>query len=164
MTRQRKAVNVWWMSTGISESIQFLLIGFIILVYFNLYIFYSFLLLSKFIVPWPSGTRWFIVAAYMSGLHVVYSTANASRCRSLARVCIGHDHETLKNKVKNLLTWVQVRLIFIFIFIRFYLFLYISDWLTIYDRAAPRNRHDLPGQWPVKLRRTRLFLHQSLAN
>ena len=31
----------------------------------------------------------------------------------------------------------------------------------MYDRAAPtRNRHDL--QWP-KLRRTQLFLHQSLA-
>src|SRR5882724_13150230 len=101
----------------------------------------------------------------MSGLHVVYSTENASHCRSSARICIGHDHETLKNKVKNLLTWVQVRRIFIFIFIRFYSFLYISDWLTIYDRAAlTRNRHDLPGQWPMNLRRTRLFLHQSLAN
>src|SRR5882724_3823362 len=36
--------------------------------------------------------------------------------------CIGHDHETLKNKVKSLLTWVQVCLIFIFIFIHFYIF------------------------------------------
>src|SRR5882724_6260027 len=36
--------------------------------------------------------------------------------------CIGHDHETLKNKVKSLLTWVQVHLIFIFIFIHFYIF------------------------------------------
>jgi len=32
------------------------------------------------------------------------------------------DHETLKNKVKSLLTWVQVCLIFIFIFIHFYIF------------------------------------------
>jgi|SRR5882724_6471189 len=30
--------------------------------------------------------------------------------------CIGCNHETLKNKVKSLLTWVQVHLIFIFIF------------------------------------------------
>ena len=45
----------------------------------------------------------------------------------------------------------------------FYLFLYISDWLTMYDRVAPtRNQHDI--QWPVKLRRTWLFLQQSLAN
>src|SRR5882724_3831531 len=36
--------------------------------------------------------------------------------------CIGHDHETLKNKVKSLLTWVQVCRIFIFIFICFYIF------------------------------------------
>src|SRR5882724_2216478 len=36
--------------------------------------------------------------------------------------CIGHNHETLKNKVKSLLTWVQVHLIFIFIFIHFYIF------------------------------------------
>src|SRR5882724_7527955 len=47
----------------------------------------------------------------------------------------------------------------------FYSFLYISDWLTIYDRVAPtKNTHDLPGQWPVKLRRTWLFLHQSPEN
>ena len=36
--------------------------------------------------------------------------------------CIGNNHETLKNKVKSLLTWVQVCLIFIFIFIHFYIF------------------------------------------
>ena len=34
--------------------------------------------------------------------------------------CIGRNHETLKNKVKSLLTWVQVHLIFIFIC--FYIF------------------------------------------
>jgi len=44
MRQKQDAANVWWMSTGISERIQFLLIGFIILVYFNLYIFCSFLL------------------------------------------------------------------------------------------------------------------------
>ena len=54
-------------------------------------------------------------------------------------------------------------LFLIFNFIHFYPFLYISDWLTIYDRAAPtRTQHD--PQWPVKLRRTQLFLHQCPAN
>ena len=36
--------------------------------------------------------------------------------------CIGHNHETLKNKVKSLLTWVQVCLIFIFILFVFIYF------------------------------------------
>src|SRR5882724_3290515 len=36
--------------------------------------------------------------------------------------CIGSNNGTLKNKVKSLLTWVQVCLIFIFIFIHFYIF------------------------------------------
>src|SRR5882724_2419945 len=36
--------------------------------------------------------------------------------------CIGCNDETLKNKIKSLLTWVQVHLIFIFIFIHFYIF------------------------------------------
>jgi len=30
--------------------------------------------------------------------------------------CIGHDHETLKNKVKSLLSWVQCIMVLLFIY------------------------------------------------
>jgi len=73
--------------------------------------------------------------------------------------CIGHDHETQEQGQESAHLGTGVSYFYFY----FYSFLYISDWLTMYDRVAPtRNQHDL--QWPMKLRRTWLFLHQSPAN
>src|SRR5882724_7055303 len=79
---------------------------------------------------------------------------------SVKLIIVAHDylwlHETLKNKVKSLLTWVQVCLTLFFIHL-FYGRLANNMW------AAPtRNWHNL--QWPVKQRRTQHFSPQSQAN
>jgi len=66
---------------------------------------------------------------YCSGLHEQPTCCvQYSKCLLLQELGLHmywRDHETLKNKVKNLLTWVQVHLIFIlflFVFIHFYIF------------------------------------------
>ena len=66
-----------------------------------------------------------------------------------AVISVNPNHETLKNKVKSLLTWVQVHLTFCFIRL-FYCRLANNMWA-----APPRNWHNL--QWPVKQRRTQHF-------
>src|SRR5882724_1097205 len=102
--------------------------------------------------------QWHLVV-YCSGLHeqptccVLYSQQMPPTVGAQPTYVLGAIMRLSRTRSRVCSLGYRCVLFLIFNFIHFYPFLYISDWLTIYDRAAPtRTQHD--PQWPVKLRRT----------